>query len=362
MKRNLWSSWSEYLNVRETDALEESPENFAVPTKSDVMKLPYKDKNLFGYCSEYEDFYLVICKVCGKRIKPQSLGFHMELRHKNVSQDIVSLSDSVQETSHLTNVIPSSSREISDKEVRLLKTNSKNWSSSIIKQNTVISNTKHAVYVQPYPKPSSIESCLKNTYGKISSYSSSSGIVRTSLTKSIKSGNHESLTNAYIREIPPPESSLSTCDSQTSMTVFLHHSFLMPNMKLCDIQDQCTDNLKCLNSGTWPQSSCLSEAPILTQIIPEKMIGSPNQSSQIHHLNNEVADWNSEQNGTNLSLNGMTAYSEWNQHSTHFRPLPPDVQMSQGEQMTSHSYNCPDIRKFDDLESQVLIHNATMGT
>lgn len=359
MKGNLWNSWSEYLNVSETDALDDFPEKLVPRTKSDVMKLPFKDMNLFGYCSEYDDFYLVICDICGMRIKPQSLKSHMELRHKNEYEHKFSPSGSVQEIPLVIDEPTCSSKNLNDKHT-LSKYNSET-SFSKTKDKLIISNKKHMVFVQPYPKPSYTNSCPEKNVCKLASYSPSSDVV-TTLTKSMISENHESLKNTYVMNMSCPESSLSTCDSQkTSMTVFLHHSFLMPNMKLCDINDQCT-NFQCLNSKTMPTNNYLSQAAVLTQVFPEKMFENPNQSSQVLNLSKDVAGWDSQQNSLNLGLNAA-AYSEWNQHSAHFRPLSHDAPpMHNSEQMHSHSFNCSDLKKFDDLESQVLIHNATMGT
>lgn len=370
MQRNLWSSWTEYLNVSSTDTLEEFSEKLVPQVESDVMMLKLKDMNLFGYSSEYDDFYLVICQFCGKSIKPQSLSLHVELRHKKLNMHKLSLPGSMQQASLLT-FLPSkcSSENSTTNETNLTTVkNSAIYAVSGTKEKLkIMSNKKHTIYVQPYPRPGSLSTCHKRISEKFTSYSPSSDMVRAALSRNIASEKHyyETLkTDAHIKTLSS-ESSSSACDSPTSMTVFLHHSFVMPNIKLCDIEDKHSNHIQCLNSKTLPKKNCLTKATILSQVLPEKRskqsIRSPRQGSQVHQ-GKEVADWSSLQNSTNLNLNGVS-YPSWNQHSSSFRPLSHAVSMTKNEQMNSHSFNCSDLTKrFGDLESQVLIHNAAMGT
>lgn len=361
MKRNLWSSWSEYLGVNENDPSEEYPEKLVPQPRceSDVMKLPYKDSKIFGYCSEYEDFYLVVCEVCGMRLKPQSLCSHMELRHQSVYQSKLAHFKSIRENANGT---PSCSKESSNNEKELPKIKSETCSVSKAKDDTLISNNKHAVYVHNYPESSYVNSSVNTKVNNLTSYNPPSGEV-AALTKSVNSGTQESLTNAFASNACFSESSLPSCDSQTSMTVFLHHSFLMPNMKLCDISDQCTNPLPCLTSKTLPTNNYLPNSAVVTQVFPEKMIESPTQYSQIHNLSKEVSyDWNNQQSDISFGYNGAQ-YTEWHQPMAHFRPVPQCVPpMTHSEQMSPRSFNYSELKMFDDLESQVLIHNATVGT
>lgn len=34
---------------------------------------------IYGYCPRWEDFYLVVCDVCGRALKPQALKQHIGL-------------------------------------------------------------------------------------------------------------------------------------------------------------------------------------------------------------------------------------------------------------------------------------------
>lgn len=365
MKRNLWSSWSEYLKVSSSDNLEEISEKLVAQTKSDVMKLPLKDFNLFGYCSEYEDFYLIICKFCGKSIKPQSLNTHIELRHTEKVVHKLSFTRPVKEIS-LLSYLNCSTESTTNEDISLKINSSTDYSVSGTEEKLKIMNTKrNSVYVHPYPKLNFTE-LQENNYGNLSSYCPSSNMASAALMRNISAVSTESKKNECARKKTFQESSSSTCDSQTSMTLFLKHSFIMPNIKLCDMKDRHSNHFQCLSSKSLSEKNCLSKTTILTHVLPEKKdrqsVRSPRQVSQIHNQSDQGADWSNMQNSTNLGLNGM-AYAAWNQHSPHFCPLPHSLPIGKSGQMNSHSFSCSDLtKKFGDLESQVLIHNAAMGT
>lgn len=38
---------------------------------------PLPEMPIYGYCPRWEDFYLVVCDVCGRAIKPQALKQHI---------------------------------------------------------------------------------------------------------------------------------------------------------------------------------------------------------------------------------------------------------------------------------------------
>ncbi|KAG7158198.1 Ataxin-7-like, partial [Homarus americanus] len=46
--------------------------------------------SIYGYCPRWEDFYLVVCNMCGHAIKPQALKQHIELRHGGVATPVKS--------------------------------------------------------------------------------------------------------------------------------------------------------------------------------------------------------------------------------------------------------------------------------
>ncbi|KAG8226669.1 hypothetical protein J437_LFUL005756, partial [Ladona fulva] len=69
-----WSCWSA---SKEIETEEEPPPPEENQPAADVMRLPKEDMTLFGFCPEQDDFYIVICELCGLGIKPMGMHHHM---------------------------------------------------------------------------------------------------------------------------------------------------------------------------------------------------------------------------------------------------------------------------------------------
>ncbi|XP_071529344.1 uncharacterized protein [Panulirus ornatus] len=76
-----WSLWAERLGMNSPTSDSEDEENTKTRRESTTTRLKKEEMPIYGYCPRWEDFYLVVCDVCGHAIKPQALKQHIELRH-----------------------------------------------------------------------------------------------------------------------------------------------------------------------------------------------------------------------------------------------------------------------------------------
>ncbi|XP_046406987.1 uncharacterized protein LOC124171749 [Ischnura elegans] len=82
ISRSLYGQpWTSWCTSKELESEEEAPEREKSQPAADVMRLPKEDMTLFGFCPEQDDFYIVICELCGLGIKPMGMNHHMNLRH-----------------------------------------------------------------------------------------------------------------------------------------------------------------------------------------------------------------------------------------------------------------------------------------
>ncbi|XP_040577786.1 uncharacterized protein [Lepeophtheirus salmonis] len=85
-------SWSHFHGISGTSTPSHSPRPPSPPPlksyscSDDVMKLPARDMHIFGICPSQDDFLLVICEICGKRIKLEAFESHNVARHGSQRQ------------------------------------------------------------------------------------------------------------------------------------------------------------------------------------------------------------------------------------------------------------------------------------
>nr|XP_045611434.1 uncharacterized protein LOC123766405 isoform X2 [Procambarus clarkii] len=79
-----WSLWAERLGMNSPTSDSEDEENTKCRRESTTTRLKKEEMSIYGYCPRWEDFYLVVCDVCGHAIKPQALKQHIELRHGGI--------------------------------------------------------------------------------------------------------------------------------------------------------------------------------------------------------------------------------------------------------------------------------------
>ncbi|XP_066973447.1 mucin-2-like isoform X1 [Macrobrachium rosenbergii] len=85
-----WSFWAERLGMNSPTSDSEDDENNKSRRESTTTRLKKEEMPIYGYCPRWEDFYLVVCDVCGHAIKPQALKQHIELRHGGVATPVKS--------------------------------------------------------------------------------------------------------------------------------------------------------------------------------------------------------------------------------------------------------------------------------
>ncbi|XP_063602510.1 mucin-2-like [Penaeus indicus] len=85
-----WSLLAERLGMSSPTSDSEDEENTKVRRESTTTRLKKEEMAIYGYCPRWEDFYLVVCDVCGRAVKPQALKQHIELRHGGLSNPVKS--------------------------------------------------------------------------------------------------------------------------------------------------------------------------------------------------------------------------------------------------------------------------------
>ncbi|XP_053642925.2 mucin-2 isoform X1 [Cherax quadricarinatus] len=73
-----WSLWAERLGMNSPASDSEDEENAKSRRESTTTRLKKEEMSIYGYCPRWEDFYLVVCDVCGHAIKPQALKQHID--------------------------------------------------------------------------------------------------------------------------------------------------------------------------------------------------------------------------------------------------------------------------------------------
>ncbi|XP_071453402.1 uncharacterized protein [Hetaerina americana] len=89
ISRSLYGQpWSSWCTSKELESEEDTSDREQIQPVADVMRLPKEDMTLFGFCPEQDDFYIVICELCGLGIKPMGMTHHMNLRHSKGEETI----------------------------------------------------------------------------------------------------------------------------------------------------------------------------------------------------------------------------------------------------------------------------------
>merc|ERR1712133_71675 len=79
-----WSLLVERLGLSTLSSDSEDDENTKVRRESTTTRLKREEMPIFGYAPRWEDFYLVVCDVCGQAVKPQALKQHIGMAVKRV--------------------------------------------------------------------------------------------------------------------------------------------------------------------------------------------------------------------------------------------------------------------------------------
>ncbi|KAK7076005.1 Ataxin-7-like protein 2, partial [Halocaridina rubra] len=72
-----WSLWAQIIGMNSPTSDSEEDENTKSRRESTTTRLKKEEMPIYGYCPRWEDFYLVVCDVCGHAIKPQALKQHI---------------------------------------------------------------------------------------------------------------------------------------------------------------------------------------------------------------------------------------------------------------------------------------------
>ncbi|XP_022255346.1 ataxin-7-like protein 1 [Limulus polyphemus] len=76
-----WSSWAENIGYQSPESVDENDEddeaNDLKKKEGDALQLKKEDMRLFGFCPAWDDFFLVVCELCGLIVKPQALKSHL---------------------------------------------------------------------------------------------------------------------------------------------------------------------------------------------------------------------------------------------------------------------------------------------
>ncbi|XP_023227988.1 mucin-5AC-like [Centruroides sculpturatus] len=144
----LWTVWAESIDCQTLENEDDETEEEKKKRESDAMKLRQEDMPLFGFCPAWDEFYLVVCELCGYVVKPQALKNHIELRHGNITLARNERSESVGQHSKtgISNKNSSSSCQMAVVSGR---------TSSNISQSNIKSNSPNHPPSRSHIKPSS---------------------------------------------------------------------------------------------------------------------------------------------------------------------------------------------------------------
>ncbi|XP_043933922.1 ataxin-7 isoform X3 [Protopterus annectens] len=84
-----WSCWVDAMKQHGNDGLELDESCKECGKNREVMRLYKEDMPIFGHYPAHDDFFLVVCTLCNRLVKPQAIQAHYEKRHSSSSKPSV---------------------------------------------------------------------------------------------------------------------------------------------------------------------------------------------------------------------------------------------------------------------------------
>ncbi|KAF2361379.1 hypothetical protein FHG87_007868 [Trinorchestia longiramus] len=77
----LWTYWTRSSGISNLLSLRNTDDHGKPRPHASTSLLKKEDMATYGYCPVWEDFYLIVCDLCGVSVKPQALKHHIEQQH-----------------------------------------------------------------------------------------------------------------------------------------------------------------------------------------------------------------------------------------------------------------------------------------